>query len=146
MCARRRSNFLLRRQEKVTKEKATPSLRPPYALSGELGQPAMLGSGVGVAELAAFFELRSDSSDELDDEACVSFGTHAHPSSCASRRSQQGWERGQQRLPLRSCAWGRGRAARCRKMARDRSGEPSAAKDHKPSEAMARVEPAPTPF
>ena len=24
MCARRRSNFLLRRQEKVTKEKATP--------------------------------------------------------------------------------------------------------------------------
>ena len=46
MCARRRSNFLLRRQEKVTKEKATPSLRPPYALSGERGQPAMLGSGV----------------------------------------------------------------------------------------------------
>ncbi len=46
MCARRRSNFLLRRQEKVTKEKATPSLRPPFALSGERGQPAMLGSGV----------------------------------------------------------------------------------------------------
>ena len=46
MCARRRSNFLLRRQEKVTKEKATPSLRPPYALSGERGQPAMLGPGV----------------------------------------------------------------------------------------------------
>jgi hypothetical protein len=54
MCARRRSNFLLGRQEKVTKEKAAPSLRPPFALSGERGQPAMLGSGVGVDELAAF--------------------------------------------------------------------------------------------
>jgi hypothetical protein len=46
MCARRRTYFLLRRQKKVGKEKATPSLRPPYALSGERGQPAMLGSGV----------------------------------------------------------------------------------------------------
>ena len=46
MCARRRSNFLLRRQEKVTKEKTTPSLRPPFALSGERGQPAMLVPGV----------------------------------------------------------------------------------------------------
>jgi hypothetical protein len=100
MSARRRSNFLLGRQEKVTKEKAAPSLRPPLALSGERGQPAMLGSGVGVDELAAFFELRSNSIDEPDDEACVSFGTHAHPSSCASRRSQKGWERGQRRLLL----------------------------------------------
>ncbi len=46
MCARRRSNFLLGRQEKVTKEKAAPSLRPPFALLGERGQPAMLGPGV----------------------------------------------------------------------------------------------------
>jgi hypothetical protein len=46
MCARRRTYFLLRRQKKVGKEKATPSLRPPYALSGERGQPAMLGTGV----------------------------------------------------------------------------------------------------
>ena len=90
MCARRRSNFLLGRQEKVTKEKAAPSLRPPFALSGNRGQPAMLGSGVGVDELAAFFELRSDSIDEPDDEVHVSFGTCTHPSSCASRRSQQG--------------------------------------------------------
>ena len=28
MCARRRSNFHVGRQEKVTKEKAAPSLRP----------------------------------------------------------------------------------------------------------------------
>ena len=46
MCARRRTYFLLRRQKKVGKEKATPSLRPPFALSGERGQPAMLGTGV----------------------------------------------------------------------------------------------------
>jgi len=46
MCARRRTHLLLRRQKKVGQEKATPSLRPPFALSGERGQPAMLGSGV----------------------------------------------------------------------------------------------------
>jgi hypothetical protein len=45
VCARRRSNFLLSRQEKVTKEKATPSLRPPSP-GGRRGQPAMLGPGV----------------------------------------------------------------------------------------------------
>ena len=39
MCARRRSIFLLRRQEKVTKEKATPLSVTP------LGQPAVLASG-----------------------------------------------------------------------------------------------------
>ena len=39
MCARRRSNFLLRRQEKVTKEKATPLSVTPS------GQPAVRASG-----------------------------------------------------------------------------------------------------
>ena len=39
MCARRRSIFLLRRQEKVTKEKATPLSVTPS------GQPAVLASG-----------------------------------------------------------------------------------------------------
>ena len=37
MCARRRSNFLLSRQEKVTKEKATPLPVSPIALSGAGG-------------------------------------------------------------------------------------------------------------
>jgi hypothetical protein len=86
MSARRRSNFLLGRQEKVTKEKAAPSLRPFASLRATCGAR----NWGGVAELASFFELRSNSSDELDNEACVSFGTHAHPSSCAPRRSQQG--------------------------------------------------------
>jgi hypothetical protein len=58
----------------------------------------------GAAELAAFFELRSDSCGKSDHEACVSFGTHDHPSSCASRRSQQGWGAGSERLLLRSYA------------------------------------------
>ena len=34
--------------------------------------------------------LRSDSHGKLDDEACVSFGTHAHPLRCASRHGQKG--------------------------------------------------------
>ena len=46
VCARRRSNFLLRRQEKVTKEKATPLPVSPSP-DGRVGQPAMLGPGVG---------------------------------------------------------------------------------------------------
>ena len=112
MCARRRTFFLLRRQKKEGKEKATPSLRPPFALSGERGQPAMLGSGVGVDELASFFELRSNSIDELDDEACVSFGTHAHPSFCASRRSQQGWGAGSKTAAAFAAALGVGYALR----------------------------------
>ena len=37
MCARRRSNFLLRRQEKVTKEKATLHAASPHALAGVWG-------------------------------------------------------------------------------------------------------------
>jgi len=90
MCARRRSNFLLGRQEKVTKEKAAPSLRPFASLRATCDARTW----GGVAELAAFFELRSNIRDELDNEACVSFGTHAHPSSCASRRSQKGWGAG----------------------------------------------------
>jgi len=145
VCARRRSNFLLRRQEKVTKEKATPSLRPPFALSGERGQPAMLGSGVGVAELAAFFELRSDSSDEPEDEACVSFGTHAHPSSCASRRSQQGWGAGTTRLLLRSCAGCRFALCAADVLSAIALASQAQRRTTGPSEAMARVEPDPTP-
>ena len=141
MCARRRTYFLLRRQKKVGKEKATPSLRP----SASLRATCDTRSWGGVAELATFFELRSNSCDELDNEVRVSFGTRTHPSSCASRRSQKGWEQGQGRLLLRSCAWGRF-ALRAADAMGDRSGEPSAAKDHRPSEAMARVEPVPTPF
>ena len=142
MCARRRTYFLLRRQKKVGKEKATPSLRP----SASLRATCDVRNWGGAAELAAFFELRSDSCGKLDDEACVSFGTHAHPSSCASRRSQKGWGAGSNTTAASQLRRVSVRAARCRRLGCDRSGEPSAAKDHRPSEAMARVEPVPTPF
>jgi len=63
MCARRRSNFLLSRQEKVTKEKATPLPVSPSPLAR--GQPAMLGPGVTpknslrcLCEAAAVKQLR----------------------------------------------------------------------------------------
>ena len=91
------------RKKKVGKEIAPRCLRPFASLRATC-DARIWG---GAAELATFFELRSNSCGKLDDEACVSFGTHAHPSSCASRRSQKGWERGQTRLLLRSCAWGR---------------------------------------
>ena len=114
MCARRRTHLLLRRQKKVGQEKATPSLRPFASLRATCD--ARIWGGVD--ELASFFELRSDSIDELDNEACVSFGTHAHPSSCASRRSQKGWGAGSKRLLLHSRAGCRLRAARCRRAGR----------------------------
>ena len=82
MCARRRSNFLLRRQEKVTKEKATPLPVSPLAWR-RLGQPAMLEAGVRLAThcVPPSGELRSDICGESDDEARVSFGTRATPAS-----------------------------------------------------------------
>ncbi len=137
MCARQRTHLLLRRQKKVGQEKATPSLRPPFALSGEWGQPAMLGSGVDVAELAAFFELRSDSSDELDHEVHVSFGTCTHPSSCASRRSQQGWGAGSGTVAAAQLRLVSVRALRCRRVGRslwraERSKGPQAERSNGP--------------
>ncbi len=148
MCARRRSNFLLRRQEKVTKEKATPSLRPPFALSGERGQPAMLESGVGVAELAPF-PLRVNSAQtaatsQTTKRVCPSAHTPT-PAPALLGAASRGGERGHGRLLLRSCAGCR-IALRAADGRRSRHGEPSAAKDHRPSEAMARMEPVPTPF
>ena len=111
MCARRRSNFLLAAKRKSPKRRRPPVCVPrsPCRRTGATCDARFWG---GADELAAFFELRSDSIGKLEHEACVSFGTHAHPRSCASRRSQQGWGAGTTRLLLRSCAWGRGRA-RC---------------------------------
>ena len=66
----------------------------------------------GAAELAAFFELSSNSCGKPDHEACVSFGTHAHPSSCASRRSQKGWGAGSGSAAAFAAAPGVGHALR----------------------------------
>ena len=107
MCARRRTYFLLRRQKKVGKEKVTPSLRPPYALSGERGQPAMLGSGVVPQN-----SLRSSNSAQTAAASqitkCVCPAAHAPtPAPALLGAASRGGERGQTRLLLRSCAGGR---------------------------------------
>ena len=99
MCARRRSNFLLRRQEKVTKEKATPL--PVSPSPGARGQPAMLGPGVApknslrcLCEAAPVKQLRRARSRS----ACPS--ARAHPRPCASRHGQKGVGTG----PIRAIA------------------------------------------
>jgi hypothetical protein len=51
MCARRRSNFLLLRQKKVTKEKAPPSLRPLRFATGQTCVGAVAGCAVELALL-----------------------------------------------------------------------------------------------
>ena len=137
MCARRRSNFLLAAKRKSPKRRRPP-VCVPHRPGGRWGQPAVLGTGVGVDELASFYELRSNSIDELDDEVHVSFGTCTHPSSCAPRRSQQGWGAGSKTAAASQLRRVSVRAARCRRVGRDHSGEPS--------EAMARMGPVPTPF
>ena len=112
MCARRRSNFLLGRQEKVTKEKAAPSLRPPYALSGERGQPAMLGPGVVPQNsLRSSNSAQTAAASQITKRVCPSAHTPT-PAPALLGAASRGGERGQQRLLLRSYAWGRGRA-RC---------------------------------
>ncbi len=76
MCARRRSNFLSRRQEKVTKEKATPLSASPALRAG--ATCGARGRGASQNSLRAV-ALRSNNCDELVHDACVSFGTHATP-------------------------------------------------------------------
>ena len=146
MCARRRTYFLLRRQKKVGKEKATPSLRPPYALSGERGQPAMLGAGV-----VPMNSLRSSNSAQT---AAASWRTKrvcpsAHtptPAPALLGAASRGGERG----PHGCCfaaAPGVGYALRAADMWGVSALTSRAQRwTTRPSEAMARVEPAPTPF
>ena len=67
MCARRRSNFLLLRQKKVTKEKATHSLRP-LRCGANLRRGAC---GVRRGTHCAATQLRSDNHGESEYEACA---------------------------------------------------------------------------
>ena len=76
MCARRRSNFLLLRQKKVTKEKATPLSATPALRAGATCGARERGAPQNSLRAGA---LRSNNCGELDNEACVSFGTHATP-------------------------------------------------------------------
>ena len=62
------SDFLLLRQKKVTKEKATPSLRPLRDAKGQTCVGAVAGCA---AELTARCALRSDNHGESVHEACA---------------------------------------------------------------------------
>ena len=53
----------------------------------------MLPQGVCRGTHCAPTALRSDNHGKLDHEACVSFGTHAHPLRCASRHGKKGTHR-----------------------------------------------------
>ena len=69
MCARRRTYLLLLRQKKVGQEKTTPL---PVSPSPEGRGGSLRCSVLGcAAELAAFFELRSNSCGKLDNDARV---------------------------------------------------------------------------
>ena len=86
MCARRRSNFLLSRQEKVTKEKATLLCVSLRCATGNL-RCSVRGCA---AELTARCALRSNNCGESVHEVRVSYGTRTHPLPCASRHAQKG--------------------------------------------------------
>ena len=87
--ARRASNFLLLRQKKVTKEKATPSLRPLRCAKGQTCGVSVAGCAVELTALRCSFVQTSTASQ---------FTKHARSDARATpqpprrRRSQQGWD------------------------------------------------------
>ena len=86
-CARQRSNFLSLRRKKVTKERATPSLRPLRCATGQTCVVAVAGCA---AELTA---LRSSSVQTAAASQFTKHGrfdAHATPQPPRRRRSQQG--------------------------------------------------------
>ena len=86
VCARRRSNFLLSRQEKVTKEKATLLCVSLRCATGNL----RCSDRGCAAELTARYALRSNNCGKSVHEVRVSFGTRTPPLPCASRHAQKG--------------------------------------------------------
>jgi hypothetical protein len=143
VCARRRSNFLLRRQEKVTKEKATPLPVSPSPVAR--GQPAMLGPGVCRRTRCVLRTPLKQLRQARQRCACPS--ARAHPRPCASRHGQKGVGAGSTRAiaslgPLR---------LRCARLARATAPAVSAARiarvtDPRRSCAAAAVwTPLPTP-
>ena len=88
MCARRRTYFLLRRQKKVGKEKATPLAVSLRFAAGSL-RCSCAGRRCGTR--CALAALRSDSRSESEHEAWSCCAAHARPTPCASRHGQRGW-------------------------------------------------------
>ena len=85
--ARRPTHFLLLRQEKVSKEKATQLSATPALRYGATCVGEFAGCAV---ELATRCALHSDNHGESVHEACVSCGTHATPQTPRHRRIQMG--------------------------------------------------------
>ncbi len=127
--ARRASNFLLLRQKKVTKEKATPSLRP---LRGAKGQTCGVSVGGGAVELALRCARRSDSHGESVHEAWAlrrPCSPRNRPAAGAASRGGTA-EHPNSRTAIRAiAALGLARAARG-----------ACARESGPSEATARVD------
>ena len=88
MCARRRSGFLLRRQKKVTKEKATPLSASPALRAGATCGARERGASQNSLRAfgAPFRQLRRARPRSM----CVLRHT-CHPARCAPRRIQRGW-------------------------------------------------------
>ena len=86
-CARRRSNFLLLRQKKVTKEKAPPSLRPLRCATGQTCGGAVAGCAVELALLLRS-AARTATASQITKHGRT--GAHATPQAHRRRRSQQG--------------------------------------------------------
>ena len=84
---RRATHFLLLRQEKVSKEKATQLSATPALRYGATCVGEFTGCAV---ELATRCALHSDNHGESVHEACVSCGTHATPQTPRHRRNQMG--------------------------------------------------------
>ena len=87
MCARRRSNFLSLRRKKVTKERATPSLRPLRCATGQTCGGALAGCAV---ELALLLRSAARTATASQITKHGRFDAHATPQPPRRRRSQQG--------------------------------------------------------
>ena len=78
--ARHASNFLLLRQKKVTKEKATPSLRPLRGAKGQTCVVSVAGCAVELTALLCSFVQTSTASQFTRHGRC---DAHAHPTTAA---------------------------------------------------------------
>ena len=87
MCARRRSNFLLLRQEKVTKEKAPPSLRPLRFATGQTCVGAVAGCAV---ELALLLRSAARTATASQITKHGRSDAHAHPATAPTQAQPAG--------------------------------------------------------
>jgi len=88
MCARRRSNFLSRRRKKVTKERATPSLRPLRGAKGQTCVGTVAGCAAELTARRGRF-VRTAAASQFTKHG--RFDAHATPQPPRRRRSHRGW-------------------------------------------------------